>query len=55
MLIDTFIKEYDLHDSLLENIRIKGEKLTLDIDLCNWRQKNYSHEEDEVKIQQMIR
>ena len=39
MKIATFIEEYDLHDSLLENISINGEKLVLDIDLCNWRQK----------------
>lgn len=50
MKIATFIEEYDLHDSLLENISIKGEKLVLDIDLCNWRQKNYSPEEDEMKV-----
>ncbi|AZK45321.1 hypothetical protein [Paenibacillus lentus] len=49
MKIDSFIEEYDLHDSLIENIRINGEKLVLDIDLCNWRQKNYSPEEDELK------
>ncbi|AWB46069.1 hypothetical protein DCC85_19100 [Paenibacillus sp. CAA11] len=49
MKIDTFIKEYDLHDSLMEDINIKSEKLVLVIDLCNWRQKNYSGEEDEMK------
>jgi|GEM_PF-765821 len=50
MKIATFIEEYDLHDSLLENISINGEKLILDINLCNWRQKNYSPEEDEMKV-----
>lgn len=45
MKIASFIEEYDLHDSLLENISI-----SVDIDFCNWRQKNYSPEEDEMKV-----
>jgi hypothetical protein len=47
--IETFIEEYDLHDSLIEKIQFNGEKLVLDIDLCNWRQKNYNSDEDEMK------
>jgi len=49
MNIDTFIQEYDLHDSLIENIQISGDQLVLDIDLCNWRQKRYIPEESEMR------
>jgi len=37
------LKNYDFHDSLLENISFdeKTKKLRLDIDFCNWKQKNY--------------
>lgn len=49
MNIDTFIQEYDLHDSLIENIQINGDQLVLDIDLCNWRQKRYIPEESEMR------
>ncbi len=49
MNIDTFIQEYDLHDSLIENIQINDDQLVLDIDLCNWRQKRYIPEESEMR------
>ncbi|PZD93023.1 hypothetical protein DNH61_24870 [Paenibacillus sambharensis] len=49
MKINAFIEEYDLHDSLIKKNQINGGKLVLEIALCNWRQNNYSPNENEMK------
>jgi hypothetical protein len=50
MKIFEFKEQYDLHDSLVEKIYNSNGKLILDIDLCNWRQKDYKETEDEMKM-----
>lgn len=44
----------DFHDSILEKIYNEGTKIILEIDLCNWRQKNYRENEDETKLIKLI-
>ena len=36
MKIKDFMIEYDLHDSLLENVKLIEDKLILEVELCNW-------------------
>lgn len=49
MKISEFKDQYDLHDSLVEKIDNSNGKVILDIDFCNWRQKDYKETDDEMK------
>ncbi|MBQ7897110.1 MAG: hypothetical protein IJ323_01670 [Clostridia bacterium] len=42
------LKQYDFHDSLLEAINYNGNKLTLEIDFCHWKQSYYSDGDEET-------
>ena len=46
MKIDEFIKNYNLHDSLLEDIKYDAANniVLLTIDFCYWQQDNYKDE-----------
>ncbi|MBE7044803.1 MAG: hypothetical protein E7397_04685 [Ruminococcaceae bacterium] len=46
------LKQNDFHDSLLEKISYdeKNQRVTLEIDFCNWRQSWYHEKEPETKI-----
>jgi hypothetical protein len=44
------LKDYDLHDSLIENIHFLKDKqeLHIQLEICNWRQANYREGKDEL-------
>ena len=44
------INKYDLHDSLIENIKYlqHEKKLMIEIELCNWKQSSYHDGEPEM-------
>ena len=54
--LSEMISRYNLHDSLVEDIKFfqDEEKLLLDIKLCNWRQPLYQDGEPEVLKLQFI-
>lgn len=43
---------FDFHDSLIENIECHEEsnKLTIEIDFCNWKQEGYRDEDEETTM-----
>lgn len=43
-----FFEKFNLHDSLVNNVYFKDQKLILDLDLCNWKQSNYREEQPEI-------
>ena len=54
MRIEEFIDKYDLHDSLVEQVENINEQLIFNIELCNWRQKDYSPKDDEMKSLKLV-
>lgn len=50
MNISRFLSKYDLHDSILEGLKFNGVLLELNIELCNWRQKEYTQKDPEMKM-----
>jgi len=50
MKIDEFITNYNLHDSLLEDIKydISNNIVLLIVDFCYWQQNNYKNETPET-------
>jgi hypothetical protein len=54
MNISKFLSKYDLHDSILEGLKFNGGLLELNIELCNWRQKEYTQKDPEMKMIRLI-
>ncbi|MFL0197611.1 hypothetical protein ACJDU8_18870 [Clostridium sp. WILCCON 0269] len=50
MKLHKLLEDYDLHDSLVEDIQFDADKkrLIIGIELCNWRQKSYKENEPEM-------
>lgn len=56
MKLYDLIKNYDFHDSSVEDLqydKIK-KKLVIDIELCNWRQKGYRKDEPEIVLCKLV-
>ncbi|MDO4941132.1 MAG: hypothetical protein Q4E33_05530 [Erysipelotrichaceae bacterium] len=56
MKINEFYKNYEFHDSLINNIKFNQEKgtLSINIELCNYEQKYYKEGDDEIIIIDVI-
>ena len=52
--ISELLNSYNFHDSLVDDIQFKDNKVVLKIDLCNWKQKNYKSSEAEMKNIELI-
>lgn len=52
MNLKDFYNNYEFHDSLLNKIDFNKENgiLTMNIELCNYEQKNYKETDDETSI-----
>jgi uncharacterized ubiquitin-like protein YukD len=51
--ISELLESYNFHDSLLDNIIIEDDCVTLLVDFCNWMQEKYDEsipETEEIKI-----
>lgn len=51
-----FFNNYEFHDSLLNKIDFNKEKKTLsmNIELCNYEQKNYKEDDEETSIVDVV-
>ena len=55
MTIVELLKNYQLHDSMLESIRILNDhSIELVIDVCSWMQDTYKDTDPETQIQHFI-
>lgn len=48
MYIKELLRKYNFHDSLIEDMSFKNDTLELTINLCNWKQKAYDKQDDEM-------
>lgn len=56
MTIKELFENYEFHDSLINKIEFNKEKRTLsmNIELCNYEQRNYKESDDETSIVDFI-
>ena len=54
MRISEMLNIYDFHDSLVKKINYNNSEVTFKIELCNWRQKNYNADENEMKTMELV-
>lgn len=52
--ISELLKNYNFHDSLVDDIQFRGNEIVLKIDLCNWKQKDFKSNEAEMKNIELI-
>ena len=56
MKLAEFFEKYNLHDSIIEDLKyIPGEmKLVINLELCNWKQSFYESTEPEMKVGSLV-
>jgi len=54
--LSELIDRYNLHDSLVENIKYLQEKrqVVLEIELCNWKQDSYRDSDPEMTLMSLL-
>lgn len=56
MTINSFVSQYELHDSLLDKVTVdtESQKVILLVDFCYWMQKGYTNQQPETGMVNII-